>query len=106
MTTPEINPIPKAVDDFVEGIEDVFIKAKLQQLIRIAREPAAEYRFARHVKLVDEATAGWQSAVVNQHASIKRLLGLNMDAGIRERNLEREVERLRYEIQQLEQGVS
>jgi len=75
VTTPnEILKITKDVKDFVDAIDIVYIRVRLQELIKLYEWPDAENRFARDVAMVDSATARWQLAVANQKASINRLL--------------------------------
>jgi len=72
MTPPQVLKVPKRVSDFVDEIDDTYIRTKLQQLIAVYEEP--DLSFEKQVELVENATALWQLAVANQHNSIDRLI--------------------------------
>ena len=73
MTAPQVLKVPKNVTDFVDEIDDAYIRTKLQQLIAAYEDP--DLNFSKQVELVEKATERWQLAVANQRDSIERLLG-------------------------------
>jgi len=72
MTPPQVLKVPKNVTDFVDEIDDAYIRTKLQQLIAAYEEP--DLNFVKQVEMVEKATERWQLAVMNQRDSISRLL--------------------------------
>ena len=74
MAVPEILLITKDVSDFVDEIDDTYIRTQLQVLIAIAQEPKAPGTYSRDVALTEKATELWKAANVRQKASINRLL--------------------------------
>jgi len=72
MTAPQVLKVPKNVTDFVDEIDDAYIRTKLQQLIAAYEEP--DLNFKKQVELVETSTERWQLAVANQRNSIDRLL--------------------------------
>jgi hypothetical protein len=93
--------VSEELHEFIDDIDNQVVKTELMRLISIAATvdagtaPEAQTRLAQALERI---TATYDEAIRKQRASINRLLGYNADAGIRVRNLEREVARLQDQI--------